>query len=748
MTEFTNTFGGSPVSPADVAYAAYSFSENLVLCWPQFSAGQTTVAARFMNLVATVASLNVYMPDATLNSVGYDAIVFNAGSNTLNVVNYSGGAIATIPSGQTYYIILNNNATQAGGWQTVQFGVGTGSASAAALAGYGLLAVAGLLNVNLAAQIVSANFSITPSSQAVPYVWAGGSGAVSLPTAPSVGNGFFFALANNGSGSVTILPNGGNTIDGNSSSVFSQTQSGFILSDGVNWITIGKGIQNTFAVTLLNLNVSGGSNVIETSAQAENIIQIFTGALTGNISVVVPSAVQLYFCSNQTTGNFTLEVKTASGTGVVVPQSTQNILYCDGTNVDNAYTATVSGAFALANGSVALPSLNFQNSISTGLFSPGTGLMSATASGTEVMRFGSNASAINYFGVVATQAGTPLAIGAIGADTNINISIVPKGNGYVTCGYMDATIIGANSAAAITGTTITASSSFIGNLIGNVTGNLTGNVTGTATNVTGIVSLANGGTSANITASLGGIFYSTASAGAILGGTSTASQVLLSGSSSAPSWSSATYPSATTINQLVYSSANNVVTGLATAASALLVTSAGGIPSISTAIPNGVTATTQAASDSTAKIATTGFVNGTALTLATGTTAVTQASGDNTTNVATTAFVSNNTQTARAWCVFDGTLTGTNAPIAGFNISSITRLSAGIYTVNFGNALPNANYSASASQANYTPYSTVIQINANFSTFVAPSTSAFTFSYSQGGAGPVDSNRINVLVFG
>ncbi len=84
-------------------------------------------------------------------------------------------------------------------------------------------------------------------------------------------------------------------------------------------------------------------------------------------------------------------------------------------------------------------------------------------------------------------------------------------------------------------------------------------------------SLALGGTNAALTASNGGIFYSTASAGAILSGTATANQILLSGSSSAPAWSTATYPATTTASQLLYSSAANVIGGLATENSACLV---------------------------------------------------------------------------------------------------------------------------------------------------------------------------------
>ena len=102
------------------------------------------------------------------------------------------------------------------------------------------------------------------------------------------------------------------------------------------------------------------------------------------------------------------------------------------------------------------------------------------------------------------------------------------------------------------------------------------------------VSLGDGGTGASLTASNGGIFYSNASTGAILAGTATAAKMLQSGASSAPAWSSATWPASTTTNQLLYSTTTNTVAGLATAASATLITSAGGVPSLSQTLPSAV----------------------------------------------------------------------------------------------------------------------------------------------------------------
>jgi hypothetical protein len=104
---------------------------------------------------------------------------------------------------------------------------------------------------------------------------------------------------------------------------------------------------------------------------------------------------------------------------------------------------------------------------------------------------------------------------------------------------------------------------------------------------TGQLSLTRGGTNASLVASNGGIVYSTATAFAILSGTATANQVLLSGSSAAPAWSTATYPATTTINQLLYSSSANVITGLATANSAVLVTTSAGVPVFSGTMTDG-----------------------------------------------------------------------------------------------------------------------------------------------------------------
>lgn len=106
-----------------------------------------------------------------------------------------------------------------------------------------------------------------------------------------------------------------------------------------------------------------------------------------------------------------------------------------------------------------------------------------------------------------------------------------------------------------------------------------------SSDVTGQLGLTNGGTNASLVASNGGIFYSSGTAGAILAGTPTGRQMLQSGASTTPAWSTTTWPATATVNRLLYASATNAVTDLATANSSILVTDGSGIPSLSTTLP-------------------------------------------------------------------------------------------------------------------------------------------------------------------
>lgn len=175
---------------------------------------------------------------------------------------------------------------------------------------------------------------------------------------------------------------------------------------------------------------------------------------------------------------------------------------------------------------------------------------------------------------------------------------------------------------------------------------------GTITGITDLA-LADGGTGASLTASNGGLVYSTATELALLAATATAGQVLRSGASGAPSWSTATYPATagsagallrsdgtnfsvttatypatTTINQLLYSSSANAVAGLATANTAALVTNSSGVPAFASGATANRVLRTDGTSVSFAQVALTTDVTGTLPVANGGTGAVTLAANN------------------------------------------------------------------------------------------------------------------------
>ena len=107
------------------------------------------------------------------------------------------------------------------------------------------------------------------------------------------------------------------------------------------------------------------------------------------------------------------------------------------------------------------------------------------------------------------------------------------------------------------------------------------------------VPLNQGGTNASLTASAGGIFYSTASAGA-LSAAGSAGQLFRSTGTTAPGWTTSTYPTTNAANTLLYASSANTMAALATANSSVLVTDGSGVPSLSTTLPSGLAATNMA----------------------------------------------------------------------------------------------------------------------------------------------------------
>ena len=404
MPSYTNPFTGQTIQPSQVGYELLTISVDTTLQWP-VNGNTNDVVANIIEVDATVASLDLYMPAATQVSTGQSALITNVGSNTFTVVDSSGNTIVSIASGIAEYIYITDNTTVDGTWSTVTFGAGTSSANAATLAGYGLKAISTTLNQAYDVTTYYSDITLDDTQRAQFVVWDSGVGTITLPNAGTVGNNWFCMIRNNGTGILTLTPQGAETIDGNANAQLQLTESLVIVSDGsAGFNTFGYGRSSDFYYTILSRAVTGGT-VVLTNAEASNIIQEYVGALVSNCTVILPSTVQLYSLNNLTTGSYTLTFSTGAtgATTLTLPQNQTAIAICDGTNVYSASTAAIGvlSSLTLSAGSAAAPSLNFISNLTTGLYLPASSQIGFTAAGV-------NAATISSTGLSVVNAVTAL----------------------------------------------------------------------------------------------------------------------------------------------------------------------------------------------------------------------------------------------------------------------------------------------------------------------------------------------------
>ena len=349
---FTQTFGGTTIYPSDVSYRYVSLTISQTVDWPLETAPTNDVVASIMDINATTTSLVITMPDATEASTGQTVLFNNVGSNTFTVKTNTGVQICAPTSGSTFQIYLTDNSTVSGTWRSFQYGAAASAANASALAGLGLKAIATTLNQSAPVSTFNTNYTTGVSDRAKALIWTGGSGTLSVTAAPTLGNDWFVQVRNNGTGDLTIDPNSSESINGASTLVLSPGDSCIIVTDGVQFWTIGFGQSAIYAFSVLQIDVAGSGNYTLSIAELNKTAYIFTGLLTGNRDIIVPTTAQQYWVSNQTTGSYTLGVRTSgqASPGVTVSQGARAILYCDGTDVVDADTSTIGIPLSVAQG--------------------------------------------------------------------------------------------------------------------------------------------------------------------------------------------------------------------------------------------------------------------------------------------------------------------------------------------------------------------------------------------------------------
>ena len=410
---YNSPFTGNVIQPTDVSYASYALTSTtgtIQLEWPLNGNDTDYVAARIMQVSTTSSAYELWMPPANQVSVGQDALIRNTGGVTLTVKSFGGATtLATIPAAGSvtaYYLYITANPTTTGTWGSIAFGAGTSSADAATLAGYGLTAIASTLNQSTPVTTFSTNYTAVAADRAAVYVYTGGASTLTLTSAVTLGNNWFFQVRNAGSGTLTVAPSSGQLIDGGSSLLLAPSEACFICCSGTAFFTIGLGRNTEFNFTQLTYAVTNGTYTL-TSSQAANVIQKYTGTLTGNVTVYLPQTVQVYYILNQTDGGatgYTITFRTNAGVTATVAAGSQSILVCDSANVYVAISNSGAGtSLTLTNGSVGSPSLAFVSETNTGIYRPAAFEFGISVVGTQ--RFKATTTGATVTGLLTSTAG-------------------------------------------------------------------------------------------------------------------------------------------------------------------------------------------------------------------------------------------------------------------------------------------------------------------------------------------------------
>lgn len=357
---YTAVFGGTTIYPSDVSYLALTLSADTTLEWPLESSTSNDPAARIIDITPT-GSYSIFMPPADQTGTGQTILFNNLGPQSVTIKSSTGVTLASIAQGEQWQIYLTDNSTASGTWRVFRYGAATAQAQASALAGFGLAATGSTLSQSTPVTLFNTNYTAGANDRAKAYVWTGGLGTFTLPSAVTVGNDWFVSLRNEGTGNCVITPQGLETVNSAASLTLAPEDSVTLITDGANWFTLGLGQNAVFAFDYTSINLAGQSgDYTLTGSELNRIAYQFTGALAGNVEIVVPKTTQQYWVYNNTTGgSYTLRVKTNTQTpGVLVARGSRAILYCDGSDVVDAETGGLSTPISIADGGTGATTAN------------------------------------------------------------------------------------------------------------------------------------------------------------------------------------------------------------------------------------------------------------------------------------------------------------------------------------------------------------------------------------------------------
>jgi hypothetical protein len=381
---FTEVFGSATVPSSESKLATFSLTADQTFFWAYNSSDSAYQVADIMEF-STTAGRSITMPPANQVSIGESTLIRNVGANTFTVLSAVGATLGTVAAGVAKLFYTSDNTTVAGVWSVLTFGTGTSAADATTLQGLGLLAIGATLNDSHPVVTTSAAYTITSANRANTLVFTGGSVNCTLPTLATAVNGFSALVKNNGSGTVTFVPQGAETID---QATLVPGESLMLVAGAAGWVTVGYGRTATFAFTRLNKSLTGfgpGTDANLSSTDIANKIINFSGSPVGDTNVIFPSVSSVYYLSSSLT-TYAVYVKTASGSSVPVAHGDSVIVVCDGVNMFVALSSSYASNITLPSGTLGALSMKFSASTNTGWYLVAPGTLGQVVNGTERYR--------------------------------------------------------------------------------------------------------------------------------------------------------------------------------------------------------------------------------------------------------------------------------------------------------------------------------------------------------------------------
>ena len=410
---FTDVFGNLTLPPAEYGFASFTLTTDSTFVWPYNTDSAPYAIAKIMD-VACASGNAMTLPDAREVSTGEDFLIRNVGANTLIVKDATGVQIATVDVGAASYFYLTANTTQAGVFGVIGFGVGTSTADASSLVGYGVKAIGASLNQSHPVVPTNSGITLTDDHRAKLVVFTGGSGTFALTSAATLGDDYFTMFRNDGTGTATIDPAASETLDGMTTMQVQPGESLMLICTGTKWYSVGYGRSTLYQFTQLTKDVSAGGTITLSATEASNKLITFIGNPSGAVNVVVPAVVAVYYTQSSLSTSQTVTLKTSAGSGVGITQGARLIALCDGTNVVSAQSAVANASVSLTDGSALVPSLFFATQTNTGLYKSGTQDLGITINGSNVGTFGSTGLQTSTIGANSTQRHT---VPAVPSDT-------------------------------------------------------------------------------------------------------------------------------------------------------------------------------------------------------------------------------------------------------------------------------------------------------------------------------------------